>query len=243
MAIHPDHQGLQAEVIVNGQVLKEYDNNDDDEKPGTVMKYIEAAEGANYSVRYHIPPELFKKYAVRALLEIDVVKMRKTAYGKDSYKCFGADNLLHTSSGFVNGNHVGQPFRFATLETCETSILADSDLERNVDLVGSKGFREVAEGLGCVFGNQVSALKALCVIPRTPSPVPLEDRPEEDLSPAEMLSLLKRYKLKDVEAQKLKRERAEMEDQGEGVDVEVVAGPSTKRRRLPTVNDEVIVLD
>jgi hypothetical protein len=40
-----------------------------------------------------------------------------------------------------------------------------------------------------------AALKSLHIIPRSPSPVPLEDRPEEDLTPAEMAELLKRYRV------------------------------------------------
>jgi len=39
--------------------------------------------------------------------------------------------------------------------------------------------------------NQTDALKALCVIPRSPSPVPLEDRPREELSREELLELLR----------------------------------------------------
>lgn len=33
------------------------------------------------------------------------------------------------------------------------------------------------------------------IIPRTPSPVPLEERPEDELSREEMAELLRRYKV------------------------------------------------
>ncbi|KAI8934335.1 hypothetical protein NX059_009071 [Plenodomus lindquistii] len=91
--------------------------------------------------------------------------------------------------------------------------------------------------------RSLAALKSLRIIPRSPSPIPLEDRAEEDLSPAEMLSLLKRLKAEKTQAQKLKRERAELEEEGEGSDVEIVDGPSSKRQRLPSANDVIIVLD
>lgn len=41
----------------------------------------------------------------------------------------------------------------------------------------------------------IAVLQALHVIPRTPSPVPLEDRPEDELSPEELRELVKRLKV------------------------------------------------
>jgi hypothetical protein len=38
-------------------------------------------------------------------------------------------------------------------------------------------------------------LQALCLIPRSPSPIPLEDRPEESLNREELLELLRRQKV------------------------------------------------
>lgn len=41
----------------------------------------------------------------------------------------------------------------------------------------------------------IGALKALCIIPRTPSPVPLEERDVNDLNPDEMRELLRRQRV------------------------------------------------
>jgi hypothetical protein len=38
-------------------------------------------------------------------------------------------------------------------------------------------------------------LQALCLIPRSLSPIPLEDRPEESLNREELLELLRRQKV------------------------------------------------
>ncbi|THW64293.1 hypothetical protein D6C98_02246 [Aureobasidium pullulans] len=55
-----------------------------------------------------------------------------------------------------------------------------------------------------------AALKKLLIIPRTPSPIPLEDRPEQELSREELAELLRKYKAKAVETalanKKIKRE-------------------------------------
>ncbi|CAD0109022.1 unnamed protein product, partial [Aureobasidium uvarum] len=58
-----------------------------------------------------------------------------------------------------------------------------------------------------------AALKELLIIPRTPSPVPLEDRPEKDLSPEEMAELLRRYRAKDANSASVKKQvKRESED-------------------------------
>jgi len=43
--------------------------------------------------------------------------------------------------------------------------------------------------------NLAEDLQALGLIPRSPSPIPLEDRPEESLSREEALELLRRHKV------------------------------------------------
>ncbi|THZ02245.1 hypothetical protein D6C95_03971 [Aureobasidium pullulans] len=59
-------------------------------------------------------------------------------------------------------------------------------------------------------------LQNLCLIPRSPSPIPLEDRPEESLSREELIELLRRQKARQEEQaaikKELKRERTEDDD-------------------------------
>ncbi|KAI8934336.1 hypothetical protein NX059_009072 [Plenodomus lindquistii] len=94
------------------------------------------------------------------------------------------------------------------------------------------------------------ALKSLRIIPRTPSPVPLEDRPEEELSNEEKLELIRQFKAEKANAARVKRERPEDGGGGGGgggisdEDVEMVEErPNRKKQRLPNEEDEVIVLD
>lgn len=39
------------------------------------------------------------------------------------------------------------------------------------------------------------ALKALGILPREPTPVPLEERPEDELSPEELRQLVRRFRV------------------------------------------------
>lgn len=43
--------------------------------------------------------------------------------------------------------------------------------------------------------NRVEALKSLYIVPRSPSPVPLDERPEENMSPDELRELVRQLKV------------------------------------------------
>ncbi|KAK5680042.1 hypothetical protein LTS10_007990 [Elasticomyces elasticus] len=79
--------------------------------------------------------------------------------------------------------------------------------------------------------RSLAALQALHIIPRTPSPVPLEERPVEELSIDEMRELVTRQRAKEASQadrevkQEIKRERGV--DDG---DIEVVGHVSKKAR-------------
>ncbi|RMY79831.1 hypothetical protein D0864_08916 [Hortaea werneckii] len=93
-----------------------------------------------------------------------------------------------------------------------------------------------------------AALQSMGILPRSPSPVPLEDRDIEDLNPEEMRELLRRQQRqrKSSEApikREIKRERMEFEDEDDdGDDVEIVDQPE-KKRRLDVDNAGTEVVD
>ncbi|THX82003.1 hypothetical protein D6D04_03752 [Aureobasidium pullulans] len=74
----------------------------------------------------------------------------------------------------------------------------------------SKSWSEYAIGLDLPV---LASLKDLMIIPRTPSPVPLEDRPEEELNPEEMAELVRLLKAKVAVTSQVKKEvKRELED-------------------------------
>ncbi|KAF1830663.1 hypothetical protein BDW02DRAFT_633451 [Decorospora gaudefroyi] len=88
-----------------------------------------------------------------------------------------------------------------------------------------------------------AALQSLLVIPRSPSPVPLEDRDVHTLTPEESRELIRRLREREgaaaiVKPEGLKRERSNtVTGNGDG-DNNEVAFVSEKRRRLPVIVDE-----
>ncbi|KAF1937302.1 hypothetical protein EJ02DRAFT_426728 [Clathrospora elynae] len=94
--------------------------------------------------------------------------------------------------------------------------------------------------------RSMAALKSLSIIPRSPSPVPLEERPAEELIPAEMLELLNRCpdeqrQAKEADARKIKRECANSDGEDDGLTV--VEERSTKRQLQLLAKGDIIVLD
>jgi hypothetical protein len=54
MAIHPDHPGLTVEVLVNGQPLPEYEDEDITDEPNVNTRYVEAQAGVEFEIAYTI---------------------------------------------------------------------------------------------------------------------------------------------------------------------------------------------
>ncbi|KAG9551953.1 hypothetical protein KCU71_g14153, partial [Aureobasidium melanogenum] len=80
-------------------------------------------------------------------------------------------------------------------------------------------------------------LQISCLIPRSPSPIPLEDRPEGDLTREELLELLRRQKEEQIRIkQELKRERVE-DDEGDDDLVVLSSHPPAKQLKISTDAD------
>jgi hypothetical protein len=114
MAIHPDHPGLVAEVVVNGQALREYD---DDGQPQlrTVTKYVEAVSDARFSVRYTIPKGLTGVCGVRSNLMIDGRNARSQTTPHHRIEECKVTEHLKSLITYHGGASYSQDFRFSQL--------------------------------------------------------------------------------------------------------------------------------
>ncbi|KAH0364052.1 hypothetical protein KCU65_g6977, partial [Aureobasidium melanogenum] len=83
-------------------------------------------------------------------------------------------------------------------------------------------------------------LQTLYLVPRSPSPVPLEDRPEETLNREELLELLRRQKTRQEQKiaikQELKRERIE-DDESDNDQIVISSRPPAKQLKVFTDAD------
>jgi hypothetical protein len=109
----------------------------------------------------------------------------------------------------------------------------------------SKGkFYCIRRGYGTWLICYIAALQSLLIVPRSPSPTPLEDRDLNTLTPEESRELIRRFRERDEAARHvkreggLKRERSVTVGRMEGGDDGEVSFVSEKRRRLPVTIDE-----
>ncbi|KAH6875377.1 hypothetical protein BKA58DRAFT_399585 [Alternaria rosae] len=96
--------------------------------------------------------------------------------------------------------------------------------------------------------RSINALRALGLIPREPTPLRLEERPEEELSQDELRQLVKQFKEQKVAAVQVKKEavdkRKRIDEAIESSDDEEVAViRSRDRKRHRGADEEVIALD
>jgi hypothetical protein len=52
MAIVKSHPGLEAQILVNGQALHEYEKEEEPEDDDTVTRYVEAQSGTEFAIWY-----------------------------------------------------------------------------------------------------------------------------------------------------------------------------------------------
>jgi hypothetical protein len=102
MAIHPDHPGLKAEVIVNGSALAEFDDNESLEH-NTTTRYVEAVAGEHFGIRIVIPPKYFETYSVEAVLRVDGTDMRHRVFRRTMYRGSGVTTVTDASAAYIEG--------------------------------------------------------------------------------------------------------------------------------------------
>lgn len=85
--------------------------------------------------------------------------------------------------------------------------------------------------------NSIDDLKSEMIIPRSPSPIPLEDRPEEDLSLEEARELIRRQRADMARIKpELKRERATNISSVGSDDLTIVERPAKRPRAIESID-------
>jgi hypothetical protein len=79
MAIHSDSLGVRAEVMVDGQALREYEDPSDTSRALTVTRYIEATTGADFWVKVAIEAHVLSRH-ISVDLKIDGKKVRSLCW-------------------------------------------------------------------------------------------------------------------------------------------------------------------
>jgi hypothetical protein len=109
MAIFNNVPGLEAEVVVDGEPLHEYE--DDDAEPDTMTKYIEALSDKEFALRFIFKMDTPVDHGVQVRMDID---------GLVSCVVYSPDDLRKPwykrgKTFLKNGQHFRQNYRFTAL--------------------------------------------------------------------------------------------------------------------------------
>jgi hypothetical protein len=74
MAVLNSVPGLEVKIVVNGEPLQEYVDNEDELAPNTVLKYVEATSGAEFTVQYTITSEFTYNHDMSLRVYVDGVR-------------------------------------------------------------------------------------------------------------------------------------------------------------------------
>ncbi|KAI4610889.1 hypothetical protein J4E80_007918 [Alternaria sp. BMP 0032] len=261
MAVHPFLAGLSVEIIVNNALLPEYDDDSDTPaSPTTVTKYVEATSGVNFAIKVSITKGYpFPVGDINADISLDgIVVAHKIILEAD----FFVEHLFMGRRSQIGGHPKIQKFCFAELEIGSMSLPDLASI--GTITVGFTLSEPVAHArTTCWHYDHVTkspfatfkfkyrsldALRILGLIPREPTPPPLEERPEDELTPDELRQLVKQFKEQKAAASKVKKEaidkRKQVEEAVEASDgEEVTVVRSRDRKRHRGMDQEVIVLD
>lgn len=121
MAIHPEHPGLCAEVVIDDEALQEYDDEeaDEDGPPETITKYAQVDSDAHFGVRYTIPSDLTGEFGVRSQLFLDGKRISTSVHSRRQFEENDVANYLEKYYTTMNGSNYEQRFRFTQLQIGE----------------------------------------------------------------------------------------------------------------------------
>ena len=115
MAILSNCPGLKVEVIVGDTPLEEYEGNGDEEsRPNTSFKYVEATTGAAFTVKYYFDDTFRASHGVRINTTLD----GKVVSGRIHRKAHLVKNEGSTISGarsYIRGKAYTNGFRFSEI--------------------------------------------------------------------------------------------------------------------------------
>ncbi|KAF2849037.1 hypothetical protein T440DRAFT_534572 [Plenodomus tracheiphilus IPT5] len=261
------HPGIQAHVIVNGEPLVEFDDEDDEGVSNKVFKYIECQSGAEFAIRCQVSkqgPGCTLRLQVKCegnwgggtyLEQTDHMGDTATAlFCFSELKIDASDPPAVTDKLMRSLKHTGEltltvhRVKNLRVEQKQHGSRKSNDIENVPEKVLKGRTLSHQSRYSCTSDYRITAaLQSLLIIPRTPGPVPLEDRDVDTLTAEESRELILRLREREKSAVQVKKETIKREisrdesntvpgSNDESDDISILL---TKRRRmLPVIVDE-----
>ncbi|KAJ4339711.1 hypothetical protein N0V95_007705 [Ascochyta clinopodiicola] len=202
MAVLPSQPGIDVSVVCNRAALKEYEDDEDAPNDTVITKYVESISGAEFGVCC-TTRQPWPKYTILFELWLDQKNTAgKFAQQKDfntpSYRFTieGATSKVNddNKAGHMEANIMQDIQRMGEItvkayfvKNLRPAVRVDYALQNKIKEVGSLPEKALKD-----------ALKSLLLIPRSPSPVPLEDRDVDTLGPEELRELVRRQRVRSL---------------------------------------------
>lgn len=124
MAVLPSCPGLKVEVVVGNTPLVEYDGDGDEEsRPNTSVKYVEAITGAQFAVKYYFDDTFRTSHGVKINSKLDgKVVSRRNCRKKDLVKMEGF--TVSSASSCIGGEWYTNGFQFSEISQGNNAISA-----------------------------------------------------------------------------------------------------------------------
>ena len=117
MAITKAYSKLKVQVFVEGAPLEEYADDDDETSDVQVTRYIEAASGDNFEIRYSFAPVFNIRHDIRLDLRIDGQAVDSAVFSPTSPVRLGYVQIMKGAREFEDGQYFLRKFCFSQLET------------------------------------------------------------------------------------------------------------------------------
>ncbi|KAI5256730.1 hypothetical protein E4T42_01510 [Aureobasidium subglaciale] len=250
MAIIPDVPYVKVDVVVDGRALPEYLDEDDEDSLSynedslsydSTIKYVESTTGSKFfeDVSSSKPrPELKDLGTITAEFRVGI-SQKEEHYEKPYHDTSNKPTVGHEN---VHEKHLkGQAIS-------QQAKLGDPSCIPELNTVRVRYLNDCEPFATFQFRYRSRRdLQNLCLIPRRPSPVPLEDRPEESLSREELLELLRRQEARQEEQitikRELKRERVDNDESDDELVVVSSRPPASKVKTSVNVDTGVETID
>ncbi|EMD97723.1 hypothetical protein COCC4DRAFT_63230 [Bipolaris maydis ATCC 48331] len=194
--------GLEVAIHVESRPLQEYDDGDENIPPNTVTKYIKAKSGAEFAVINTFKPPFSPLHGVMInpivndMEEVNGLGPNPTDVKHALSSKGHIILLLHFVKDIreIRSNEYWERnFKLTPLDEIPKKALKGNALSHQIAYMQGLNSPERSQSRS---GQKLRAsLEALGIVPRDePMTVPLEDRPEEELTPDELRELVRRMR-------------------------------------------------
>jgi hypothetical protein len=112
MTVCDQYPGLTAEIVVDHRPLKEYE--DDEAEPGAISRYVEAASGKEFSMRFTFTRPFPTEHGVEICVSVDGEQSRVLSYSPE--ELYRPEGHYKRGVGFQkDGQWYRQNYRFTAL--------------------------------------------------------------------------------------------------------------------------------